>query len=91
MHQWMVLVFQNHLLQNIRSKEELKTIQEYIDRIIEIQNEHCSEIIENVNSKIKFEDLTKSLEKDDLNAIKSCMEVKSGKYYRALCGVINND
>lgn len=35
--------------------------------------------------------LTKSLEKDDLNAIKSCMEVKSGKYYRALCGVINND
>ena len=35
--------------------------------------------------------LTKSLEKDDLNAINSCMEVKSGKYYRALCGVINND
>lgn len=35
--------------------------------------------------------LTKSLEKDDLNAIKSCMEVKSGKYYKALCGVINND
>ena len=35
--------------------------------------------------------LTKSLEKDDLNAIKSCMELKSGKYYRALCGVINND
>ena len=35
--------------------------------------------------------LTKSLEKDDLNAIKSCMEVKSDKYYRALCGVINND
>ena len=35
--------------------------------------------------------LTKSLEKDDLNAIKSNMEVKSGKYYRALAGVINND
>lgn len=35
--------------------------------------------------------LTKSLEKDDLNAIKSCMELKGGKYYRALCGVINND
>lgn len=35
--------------------------------------------------------LTKSLEKDDLNAIKSCMEVKSGKYYKALVEVINND
>ena len=35
--------------------------------------------------------LTKSLEKDDLNAIKSNMEVKSGKYYRALTGVINNN
>lgn len=35
--------------------------------------------------------LTKSLEKDDLNAIKSCMEVQSGKYYKALLGVIRND
>lgn len=35
--------------------------------------------------------LTKSLEKDDLNAIKSCMTVTSGKYYKALCGVISND
>lgn len=35
--------------------------------------------------------LTKSLEKDDLNAINSCMKVKTGKYYRALCEVINND
>lgn len=35
--------------------------------------------------------LTKSLEKDDLNAIKSCMEVKSGRYYKAFTGVINND
>ena len=35
--------------------------------------------------------LTKSLEKDDLNAIKSCMENKSGKYYRALLKVIEND
>lgn len=35
--------------------------------------------------------LTKSLEKDDLNAIKSCMEVQSGKYYKALLEVIRND
>lgn len=35
--------------------------------------------------------LTKSLEKDDLNAIKSCMEVQSGKYYKALLEVIHND
>ena len=35
--------------------------------------------------------LTKSLEKDDLNAIKSCMDMKSGKYYKALMEVINND
>lgn len=33
--------------------------------------------------------LTKSLEKDDLNVIKSNLENKSGKYYRALCEVIN--
>lgn len=35
--------------------------------------------------------LTKSLEKDDLNAIKSCMTVQSGKYYKALLEVIRND
>lgn len=35
--------------------------------------------------------LTKSLEKDDLNAIKSCMDMKSDKYYKALMEVINND
>lgn len=35
--------------------------------------------------------LTKSLEKDDLNVIKSNLENKSGKYYRAFCEVIKND
>lgn len=35
--------------------------------------------------------LTKSLEKDDLNAIKGCMETQSGKYYKALLKVIKND
>ena len=35
--------------------------------------------------------LIKSLEKDDLNAIKGCMETQSGKYYKALLGVIKND
>ena len=35
--------------------------------------------------------LTKSLEKDDLNAIISYMELKNGKYYKALVGVKNND
>lgn len=34
--------------------------------------------------------LTKSLEKDDLNAIKSNMEVTDSKYYKALKGVIND-
>lgn len=34
--------------------------------------------------------LTKSLEKDDLNAIKSNMNVTDSKYYKALKGVIND-
>jgi hypothetical protein len=35
--------------------------------------------------------LTKSLEKDDLNAIKSCMSITSGKYFKALKEIIAND
>jgi len=70
--------------------DELENIKE--EDVAYINNK-CNDIIAKIpelDEAIKT-CLTKSLEKDDLNAIKSCMNTQSGKYYNALLKVIRND